>query len=210
MERSDFSLAWSMPWAISYEIRRYLALPYIRLMFSLHGIKWGKRWRIWGMPIIQRFRGSQIKIGDGVMMRSWKSTNPLTPNHPVVLATRSAKALIDIGKEVGMSGATIVAADRIEIGTRTFIGANATIVDTDFHPLDPMKRQTDGLGGEYAPVVIGKDVFIGLNSIILKGVRVGDGAVIGAGGVVVDDVPSRAVVAGNPARVVRYLEESSA
>jgi hypothetical protein len=73
------------PWRAINELRRIAALPYIWLMFRLHGIGWGQGWRIYGMPIIQRWGGSQIVIGENVSLRSWYSTNPLAPNHPVVL-----------------------------------------------------------------------------------------------------------------------------
>jgi acetyltransferase-like isoleucine patch superfamily enzyme len=53
--------------------------------------------------------------------------------------------------------------------------------------------------------VIGDDVFVGMEALVLKGVTIGDGAVVGAGAVVTQDVPPRAVVAGNPAQVVRAL-----
>ena len=196
---------WGMPWVMGLEIRRILALPYARLLFAYHGIWWRPRWRIYGMPIIQRFRGSRIELGEGALLRSWPTSNPLAPNHRVVLATRSAEARIQVGRDVGMSGATIVAAERIEIGDRVFVGSNATIVDTDFHPLDPATRQRDVLAGEHRPVVLEDEVFVGMNSLILKGVRVGRGAVIGAGSVVTQDVPPGAVVAGNPARFTRWL-----
>jgi acetyltransferase-like isoleucine patch superfamily enzyme len=169
----------------------------------MHGLGWGRRWRILGMPIVQRYRGSRIVLGDGLELRSWRSSNPLAPIHPVVLATRTSSALIQIGRDVAMTGATIVAAERISIGDRVLIGANATIVDTDFHPLDPPARRRDMLAGARAAVTIEEDVFIGMHSLILKGVRVGAGSVIGAGSVVTRDVPAGAVVAGNPAQVVR-------
>ena len=98
-----FRQSLDMPWAVAFELRRFVAFPYIRLMFALHGIRWGKRWSVWGMPIIQRYRGSRIEIGDGAQLRSWPSTNPLTPLHPVILATRSAEAFIRIGDEVSRS-----------------------------------------------------------------------------------------------------------
>lgn len=194
-----------MPWAAAYELRRLAALPFIRLMFSLHGIAWGRRWRVWGMPIIQRYHGSRIRLGDGLMLRSWRSTNPLVPVHAVVLATRSREAVIQVGHDTGMTGATLVATERIEIGNRVFIGANCVIIDTDFHPLDPTLRRSDALDGAHRPVVIEDDVFIGMQSIILKGVRVGAGSVIGAGSVVHRDVAPGAVVAGNPAAFVRWI-----
>lgn len=199
-------IAFEMPWVIGNELRRMASLPFLRLMFALHGVRWGRRWRVWGMPIIQRYAGSHIHLGDGVQLRSWTSSNPLTPWHPVVLATRSTKAEITVGEDVGMTGATLVAAQRIEIGSRTVIGANAVIVDTDFHPLDPVQRQLDAMAGACQPVTIGEDVFIGMQAIILKGVTVGAGAVIGAGSVVSANVPEGAVVAGNPAQLLRYLD----
>lgn len=57
-----------------------------------------------------------------------------------------------------------------------------------------------------APIKIGNDVWIGASSVILKGVTIGDGAVIGAGTVVTKDIPVNAIVAGNPAKVIKYRE----
>ena len=198
------------PWKISNHLRRLAALPYIRLRFALHGIPWGRGWRIFGMPLIQRHRRSRLQLGDDLELRSWYSTNPLAPNHPVVLATWQAGAVLTIGDQCGLTGATIVAAERIEIGRRVLVGANCTITDTDFHPLTPLARQRDILAGASAPVIIEDDVFIGMHSLILKGVRLGRGSVIGAGSVVTRDVPPGVIVAGNPARVVKPLEPEPA
>jgi acetyltransferase-like isoleucine patch superfamily enzyme len=155
------------------------------------------------MPIIQCWGGSQIVIGENVSLRSWYATNPLAPNHPVVLATRSPGARLHIGDDCGFTGTTLVAAERIEIGHRVAVGANTTITDTDFHPLNPLERQRDFLAGKHAPVIIEDDVFIGMHSLILKGVTIGKSSVVGAGSVVSRDVPPGVVVAGNPAQVVR-------
>src|SRR5688572_27730056 len=85
------------PWKITNEIRRVIWLPFIWLYFAIHGIRWGQRWRIFGSPLIQRYRGSHITIGDDLQMRNWLATNPLGPNHRTVLATRSPDAKIEIG-----------------------------------------------------------------------------------------------------------------
>jgi acetyltransferase-like isoleucine patch superfamily enzyme len=192
-----------MPWVAMNEIRRLVTKPFVQLFFWLNGIHPNTTWRVYGCPIIQRHRGSEISIGKRIWMRSWKTSNPLAPNHPVVLSTRSRDAKIRIGDDVGLTGTVIVAANSVEIGDRVLVGANSTIVDTDFHPLDVKTRQEDILAGKNAPVIIEDDVFIGMNCIILKGVRIGAGAVIGAGSVVAIDIPPYAVAAGNPARVVR-------
>ena len=139
-------------------------------------------------------------------LRSWSASNPLAPNHAVVLATRKAGAVIHIGDDCGFTGTTLVAAERIVIGNRVQVGANSTIVDADFHPLTAAGRAQDFLSGEHAPIVIEDDVFIGMQSLILKGVTIGRGSVVGAGSVVTRDVPAGVVVAGNPAAVVKALE----
>ena len=113
--------------------------------------------------------------------------------------------MLKVGASFGMTGGTLCAAERIEIGDRVLVGANSTIIDTDFHPLDPGRRQLDPSGGATDPVLIEDDVFIGMSCIILKGVHIGRGAVVGAGSVVAGDVPAGAIVGGNPARVVGWV-----
>lgn len=197
--------ALNKPWRISNEIRRLLAYPYIRCAFAYHGISWGKRWRILGMPIVQRHRSSEIILGNELSIRSWPRTNPLVPHHPVVFATRKPGAVIRVGDNCGFSGTTFVADERIELGNRVQIGSNASLVDTDFHPLTPEERARDFNAGAAAPIEVNDKVFIGMDSLILKGVTIGQGSVVGAGSVVSQDVPPRTVVAGNPAEVVHEL-----
>lgn len=191
-----------MPWRIRNEIRRLVALPWIRLRFLFTGVAWGSGWRVLGMPIIQRHRGSRIVIGKHITLRSTPRSNPLAPNHAVVLATRSRGAVLSIGEGCGLTGTTIVAEERVEIGDRVLFGANVIVADTDFHPLAPERRRVDINAGKHKPIRIEDDVFIGMNALILKGVTIGEGAVVGAGSVVRSDVPPRAIVAGNPAVVI--------
>jgi acetyltransferase-like isoleucine patch superfamily enzyme len=195
------------PWRISNELRRRVLVPLVRLQFATSGIHYGEGWRILGMPILQRHRQSSIRIGDYFEMRSWYRSNPLIPNHPVVLATRKADAEIIIGNHCGFTGSVIVAAQRVQIGDRVLLGANVVVMDTDFHPLHPDQRRVDTMNANHAPVIIEDDVFIGMNAMILKGVRIGAGSTIGAGSVVAKDIPPRSLAAGNPARVIRSLDE---
>jgi acetyltransferase-like isoleucine patch superfamily enzyme len=104
----------------------------------------------------------------------------------------------------------------IKIGDRVLIAHNTSIFDSNTHPLNAAERHrqyvdiiTTGHSKEIdlneEPVVIEDDVWIGCNSVVLKGVTIGRGAVVGAGSVVTKNVPPYVVVAGNPARVVREL-----
>jgi acetyltransferase-like isoleucine patch superfamily enzyme len=195
----------NMPWTASLEVRRRLAWPLVRAQFAWHGIEWGAGWKIFGRPILQRHRGSRIALGDGLYLRSWPDSNPLSPNHPVVLSTRRSSSVIEVGRDCGFTGSTIVAASRVQIGDRVQVGGNAHLIDFDFHPLDPEARQANFNAGAHAPIVVRDDVFIGMNSLILKGVELGEGCVVGAGSVVARDVPPGVVVAGNPAAVVREV-----
>ncbi len=105
-------------------------------------------------------------------------------------------AVLNFGDNSYMNhGGAICCQKSITIGNDTIIGTGVKIRDTDNHTI---------IGKEMAsPIVIGNHVWIGVNVIILKGVTIGDGAVVAAGSVVVHDVPSRCLVAGVPAKVVR-------
>jgi maltose O-acetyltransferase len=91
---------------------------------------------------------------------------------------------------------------RIEIGNDVQIGP-AVQLYTAQHPLDPTVRRS-GLESARA-IRIGNDVWIGGGAVVLPGVTIGDRSIVGAGAVVVRDVPPDTVVVGNPARVVRTL-----
>ena len=110
----------------------------------------------------------------------------------------------------------ISCANRVEIGAFTMLAHGAQVFDNDTHPLDYDQRiydhqlivgQSSGTKSEipHAPVLIGRNVWIAFNAIVMKGVRIGDGSVVAAGSVVTKDVPPHTVVGGNPARVIRTL-----
>ncbi len=149
------------------------------------------------------FGHGHIHIGRNVIINSCLSSNPIGGDTHTVLSLKNT-AELRIGDNVGISNAAIVCHDKITIGDRTIIGGGTKIYDTDFHSLDYRQR------GDYEhetaltrPVTIGEDVFIGGQSIILKGVRIGDRSIIGAGSVVTKEVPPDEVWAGNPAKKIR-------
>jgi acetyltransferase-like isoleucine patch superfamily enzyme len=104
-----------------------------------------------------------------------------------------------------MSNTTIVATLSVEIGNNVMIGGGVTIVDSDFHSLNPIHWHTsdDLIKMKKAPITIGDNVFIGMNSIILKGVNIGSNVVMAAGSVLSDNIPSNEVWGGNPAKFIR-------
>jgi acetyltransferase-like isoleucine patch superfamily enzyme len=205
---NKISAAFDTPWKIQNELLRFLAYPWVRWLFAVNGIPWGHGWRFYGIPIIQKHRKSHMSFGPGMRLRSSVRSNPLGPGHPVILSTWWADAILKVGANFAMTGGALCAAESIIIGDYVAVGANSTIVDTDFHPLDPLERRLQQSEGKTAPVIIGDNVFIGMNCLILKGVSIGEGSVIGAGSVVTKSVPPLAIAAGNPARVIKGLTKS--
>src|SRR5438067_3712627 len=123
-----------------------------------------------------------------------------------------------IGDFTLLNGALVMAEARIEIGSHCLVSWNVGIADSDFHPLEPAQRLIDAQAlAPYfknrpprpklktAPVKIGDNGWIGMNAVILKGVTIGENSVVAAGSVVTKSVPPNAVVAGNPAVVVRQI-----
>lgn len=193
------------PWKIWNEIQFWMTYPFVQIVFALNRIKWRQGWHFYGIPIIQKHRQSTMQFGKNLQLRSSIQSNPLGPNHPVILCTWRANAILDIGDNFGMTGGSIVTAEQITIGNHVIVGANCTITDTDFHPLTPEQRQSNPQEAKTAPVTIQDDVFIGMNCLILKGVTIGSGSVIGAGSIVTRDVPANMMAAGNPAKIIKKV-----
>lgn len=157
--------------------------------------------------IIQNDTGDKTKIviGDNCWVRGYL----LLFNHG---------GEIEIGNDCFIGPESrIWSAKKIVIGNRVLISHNVNIHDNNSHPIDAKLRHEDfvhilnkGLQPinnlNEAEITIGDDVWIGFNSIILKGVKIGKCAIIGAGTIITKDVPDYAVVAGNPARIIKYLQ----
>lgn len=206
----DILAALDQPWKVRTEVGLWLAFPVVRTLFALNKVPWGEGWRCYGVPVVQKHRRSRMQFGKGLHLRSSLRSNPLGPQHPVILATWAESAVLEVGDYFAMTGGALCAVNRITIGHHVAIGANTTVVDTDFHPLDWRERRLHPADGRTAPVTIEDDVFIGMNCLILKGVSIGRGSVIGAGAVVTRDIPPGMIAAGNPARVIRSVEERQA
>lgn len=188
-----------------YRVMWRLLIPVI---MRCNGVVVGKGTRFYGVPLLAKCDKSTIIIGKNSTLCSVSIMTALGLSHSVVLRTLFADSVISIGDDTGISGGTICAAQRVTIGDRCLIGANVTIVDTDFHTENPTGRHKDSniFDVKVKPVSIEDDVFIGTGSIILKGVRIGRNSIIGAHSVVVTSIPANAIAAGNPAKVIRFID----
>ena len=131
---------------------------------------------------------------------------------------------VKIGEHSYIGCSTFISRTSITVGNNVTIAWGCTIYDHDSHSLDYKERRKD-ISDELddirngrnfiahknwdvvnsKPITICNDAWIGMNCIILKGVTIGEGAIVGAGSVVTKDVPAWTVVAGNPAKVVKTL-----
>lgn len=178
-------------------------------------VQCGKNLLLKGVPVIFNKSGAELTIGDNCVIKFSFRSNLVGLYSRTIIVTRRSGAYIHIGNNVGISGATIYARKGIEIGDNTAVGGNVKILDNDFHPIDWETRNKyllDPNGGDADVVLareikIGKNCFIGCNSIILKGTELGDGCVVGAGAVVAGKFEAGSVIAGNPTKAIKKLGE---
>lgn len=161
--------------------------------------------RIFGWPIISIVKGASISIGKNLTLISDSFFSEPGINHPAIIRLLSKNSNLRIGDNVGLSGGGICVKEQVIIGDNVMLGANTFIADTDFHPISASNRRFDKENVKTLPVVIGNNVFIGMNSIVLKGVTIGENSIIGAGSLVVKDVPNNEIWGGNPAKFIKSL-----
>ena len=151
-----------------------------------------------GVPGIRRKGSGRLILGDGVTVNTARWANWLGSSGSMMLSVDNG-ATLELKRGCGVSASQLIANVGIEIGEEAMIGAGCLLCDSDMHELPLGSDRPVAM----APIKIGRRAFVGARSIILKGVTIGDGAVIGAGSVVTCDVPAHSLVAGNPARIVR-------
>lgn len=164
----------------------------------------GKNLKILGSPTVNIMHGGSITIGDNVTLTSENKGYHLNMHSAVKLFVDRKNAKIIIGNNTRIHGTCIHAFEYISIGENCLIAANCQIIDGSGHDLsfeDPANRINTKGGSK--PIIIHNNVWIGANSIILPGVKIGEGSVIAAGSVVTKDVPPLVIVGGNPAKIIK-------
>lgn len=178
-----------------------------KIWLRINRVSFGKKIYLGGWPIIFRFPKANLKIGSNCSINSSLLSNLIGLYQRTIIVARG-EGKITIGNFVGISGSTIYARDKIEIGDHSLIGANCKIIDNDFHAVEPQERRTGNISKlKTRPVKIGENVFIGCNTIILKGTVLGDNCVVGAGSVVHGTFDANTLIAGNPAKVIKRINE---
>lgn len=150
-----------------------------------------------------------ISIEQGAFLDS--SLAPAFHNHPInfTCVKRFGHEIgqIKIGHTACLQGVSICSYELVSIGDNVIFGPHVTIMDCSGHTLTDREKPGEVAGLKVEPVIIESNVWVGYGVIILPGVTIGEGAVVGAGSVVTRDVPPLSVVGGNPARVLKSLQE---
>ena len=166
-----------------------------RLKMRLWGIQYGTGCRFGGDMIFYRSPGTTIKIGKGCRFNSNSRFNFRGINHKCILQTISGGGIF-IGDNCGFSGVSIISGCSVTIGNNVLCGANVMIGDRNNH---------EDKFGEFkpSPVVIGDNVWVGMNSVIMRGVTIGENTIIGANSVVTKSIPANVIAVGSPCKVIK-------
>ena len=164
---------------------------------------------IYGRVILRSTIG-KISIGNNVTIvsSSWRCTSSAL-NHSTKLCTLFPDAEIIIDDGCSLNGTAITCrSSKINVGKSVMVAPNVIMIDSNFHnPWPPEARTQFGGDQDDAPINICSNVWIGMNSIIMKGVTIGENSIVAAGSVVVNSIPPNCLAAGNPAKVIKKYDE---
>lgn len=189
------------------DIGNHIRMFWVKIIWSCYKTtfkKIGKHSYVSEIPIV---RGTEfVEIGDNffagsdLRIEAWDSYGKQKFNPSIIIGDN-----VTFTERIYLS-----CVDKIEIGDGTLFGRDVFVSDNSHGYIDetaigvpPVKRPLSSKG----PVKIGKNVWIGRQCTILSGVTIGDNAIIGANSLVNNNIPENAVVAGSPARIIRYLSK---
>jgi len=185
------------------------------MMFAGLEKKWGEYLVLLGdrmRAVWWRSRGARVggksRIGRGCrVVRPWRlhAGKRIQLEHQVYIKIASEEAIIKLGDEVFIGcGVVLDILDSLSLGNHVLVAPGCFI--TNHQHRRHAHARIAAQGCESAPVVIEDDVWLGANAVVLPGIRIGRGAIIGAGAVVTHDVETMAIVAGVPARPIGRRE----
>ena len=190
--------------AISRWVRTWCSTSHVRLLFRLNGVDFGRGLKAVGVPSVNISLGGSATIGERFTIRTGCGNTEIGSVGSRIRV--GPKGILKIGDRVGMSNASIVCEESVEIGDDVLIGGGVQIFDTNFHSTDASVR-TSGretrADVRTSPVRIGSRAFLGANAIVCKGATIGEGSVVAAGSVVASSVPAGETWGGNPARRIK-------
>ncbi|MGF1496348.1 MAG: acyltransferase [Elainellaceae cyanobacterium] len=167
--------------------------------FNLHGVEYGRHLR--GNQVYVKNVGT-IRLGNWVSLKSFRGGSI----HRTCLYTHCEDSVIMVGDHCHLSGTVIHCRTTVTIGDHCMFAPGSKIMDNDSHriSIDVKERRQPPAS---APVTIADNVWVGMNALILKGVTIGENAIVAAHAVVTKDVPKNTLVAGNPARIIKELTD---
>jgi acetyltransferase-like isoleucine patch superfamily enzyme len=137
-------------------------------------------------------RGVTVEIGDRCRLNK--------------LVRFAGPGRVRIGADCLLNGSWIGCWTTVEVGDGSLL-SDCELVDNTFHNLDPARRHAPPSPATRAPITVGANVWVGAGALVMKGVTIGQDAVVGAACVVRSDVPARVVVIGNPQQIVKRFDE---
>lgn len=173
------------------------------LSFKYKNFEIGKNVRIdWNSSIL--IYNNKLELGNNVYIHSFSKGYHAGMPFPSAIFIDVKGASVKIGSETRIHGCYIHAQKQISIGSRCVIASGVQIIDSNGHNLSSSDR-TKGRDIPH-PIVIGDNVWIGLNSIILKGSIIGTNSVVSASSVVKGVFPPNSLISGNPAQLIRTIK----
>ena len=206
-------------------MRRQLFWQVFGGLLDLLNSTYGEFWRRWirprAMSVVEYGRvlrpltcfyrfdrlGRRVAIGSG--LKIWGPVRIELADNSCLFedVTLSGVGTISLGEGSSLGQGTMVQCrERVQIGKNVMVAGFCYLIDNDHEFADPM-TPVPQQGLRVSPVIIGDDVWIGAHVLVLRGVTIGDGAIVAANSVVTRDVPAYGIAAGSPARVVKWRGE---